>query len=113
MLYVETKTLYKAVKAAYIPESKMPKKSPVILGLWITPTTNGVNTTMTNLEDIKGSHAPARWDGSTFTACLPARALRDWLAVTRKYTDLIEIEFFDTFISVKADNTRAEFRCLS
>ena len=116
MLRILTENLYQAVKDAYIPKTKQPRADfPILQHVLLTPAEDGLYTAMTDLGDSKIGTSIGRWDGEPFATCVPARALKDWLSITRKYTNLISIEFDSEWekIIIQAEDARAEFKCIS
>ena len=115
MLRIFTQDAWRAMKNAYIPKGKQVKGLPVGQCAYIHPCTDGISFAMTNLEDLTVENARAKWEGEMFHTCVPARPFKDWLSVTRKFTEVITLELDKEreALIVHADNTRAEFKCLN
>ena len=124
-------TTQKAVKAAYIPASKLPKhlKNLPILHTIRMDTHEGrvrLTTVFHNNEtgelDAVCEYIPARIDAE-FETCIPARAFKDWITASQltkeeKAKGMSEqVNFtFDPagqLLTVNQGNSRATFRCIS
>lgn len=106
-----TTTLLQAVKEVYTRYNS--KTLPVLNYVLIQEQEGRLMLASTDLTTFNTAHASAIIEDA-FTTCVPMKPLRDWLAVTAKYTEIIELSFEarTQTLRIKADNTRAEFKCI-
>lgn len=130
MITTLASTTHKAMKAVYFPASKLPKPFrdfPIMSTVKLSQKDGRMTVTALTWDEEKqsiGSQVEtisARID-QEFETCVPARAFRDWLAASqltaeekrRKVSEQITFTFDATrqIVSIKAGNTRAEFKCI-
>jgi len=119
MLTMMTKEAYQAAREAYLPQGKQFKSFPILTHMLLTNDPTGVYLAMVTFDEdgekvVSLGVCRAKWDGERFETCIPSRAFKDWLNVTRKYTDRIQLTYDPSVnvLEIRADNTRAEFRCM-
>jgi DNA polymerase III sliding clamp (beta) subunit (PCNA family) len=121
---------YKAVRAVYVPASKLPKNFkalPVFSHLRLSQSEGRMMVTALTWDeeaerlDTVSEFIPARVEAE-FTTCIPARPFKDWLYATlpnkeekaRKLPEQLKFcydPFFES-VTIYAGTSRAEFLCI-
>lgn len=122
-------TTQKAVRAAYVPASKLPKhlKNLPVLHTFRIGVSEGRMTVTCPFVNDKGEfdanteYIPARVD-QEFATCVPARAFKDWIAASqltkeekaRGQNEQVNFTYDPALclLTVKQGNSRASFRCI-
>jgi len=114
-----SKNLYKAMRAVKNTLPRDLKKLPILNCARFSYHEGRIAlTSMTYEKDTLTpvtEYASCIWEGDTWETYVPMKPFTDWLRVTASYGEVLELSYDPQreVLQIKADNTRAEFRCIN